>query len=152
MKKTISFLLLLIIIFTACEKDDFCTQNPITNKSLILQFYDDTDRTTIKSATALYVWAEGKEDSLFVNIETDSLVIPLNANSNQTIYNFSKNNVVEQFTIDYNTEYEYISRSCGFKTIFNELEFSPSYAWITDFTTIETTLENQDVAHVQIFH
>ena len=150
MRKIIPFVLLIIILNSACEKDDFCIQNPVTPK-LILRFYDANDRTTTKNADALYVWAEGK-DSLFVNVVTDSLVIPLNSNTEQTVYNFSKGNVVEQFTINYTTENEYISRSCGFRVIYNKLSFTPSNNWITDFSTIETTVENQNAAHVQVFH
>lgn len=150
MKKIVGLLFLFITIITACEKDDFCTQNPVTSK-LILRFYDADNKTTTKEAESLYVWAEGK-DSLFVNIATDSLVLPLNSNSNQTIYNFSKNGVIEQLTINYMAENKYISRSCGFKISFNDVSFSPSNNWITDFTTIETTLDNQDAAHFQVFH
>ncbi|WP_439132177.1 DUF6452 family protein [Polaribacter sp.] len=150
MKKTIGFLVLCAVIITACEKDDFCTQNPVTPK-LILRFYDDVDRTLPKSAESLYVWAENK-DSIFVNIATDSLVLPLNGNTRQTIYNFSKDGVIEKFTINYNIENEYVSRSCGFKINFFDVSFSPSNNWITDLNSIETTLENQDAAHVQVFH
>lgn len=150
MRKIIPFIVLLIVLVSACEKDDFCTQNPVTPK-LILRFYDDADRSSLKSADTLYVWAENK-DSLFVNIATDSLVIPLNTDSNQTIYNLSKGNIVEQFTIDYTPQNEYVSRSCGYKIIFNDVTFAPNNTWITDFTTIETTIETQDAAHVQIFH
>ena len=151
MKKITAFLLLLTIGFASCEKDDFCTQNPISKKSLILRFYDSTDRSAFKTAESIDVWAENK-DSIFVNITTDSLVIPLNPNTNQTIYNIRKDNFVEQLTISYTTENEYVSRSCGYKVIFNEITFTPTNSWITDFTTVETSLENQDAAHVQIFH
>ncbi|WP_397446595.1 DUF6452 family protein [Polaribacter sp. R77954] len=150
MKKTIGFLFLCIITITACEKDDFCTQNPVTPK-LILRFYDATSRTTTKEAETLYVWVENK-DSLFVDIATDSLVIPLNSNTNQTTYNLSKDGVIEQLTINYVTENEYVSRSCGFKINFSDVSLSSSNNWIIDFTTIATTLENQDAAHVQVFH
>ncbi len=150
MKKIIVFFIFCVLISTACEKDDFCTQNPVTPK-LILRFYDNIDKTSPKSVESLYVWAENK-DSIFVNIATDSLVLPLNGNTNRTIYNFSKNGVIEQFAINYNVENEYVSRSCGFKINFFDISFSPSNNWITDFTAIETTLENQDTAHVQVFH
>jgi hypothetical protein len=151
MKKIVFFILLLTAVLS-CEKDDFCTQNPVTTKSLIIRLYDDSDRISTKRAEALSVWEESKEDSLFIDIATDSLVIPLNVNTNQTIYNFSKNGVVEQFTINYSTENQHVSRSCGFRVIFSNLTFSSSNNWITDFTAIETSLENQDAAHVQAFH
>ena len=151
MKKIIGFLFLMIVIISSCEKDDFCTQNPVTPK-LILAFYNTDSRNDLKTIEQLYVWAEGKEDSLLVNVSQDSIFIPLNVNSNQTVYNLSKDNVVEQFTIDYTPENRYVSRSCGYKIIFNDLTFSTTNNWITDFTAIETSLENQDSAHVQIFH
>lgn len=151
MKKIIGFLFLLIVIISACEKDDFCIQNPVTPK-LILAFYNTDSRDDLKTVTQLYVWAEGKEDSLLVNVSQDSIFIPLNVNSIQTLYNLSKDNVVDQFTIEYTPENEYVSRSCGYKIIFNDLNFSTTNNWITDFTALETSLENQDSAHVQIFH
>lgn len=134
----------------SCEKDDFCLETPVT-PSLILRFYDDVNRTSIKSASELTVWAEGK-DSLFVNVATDSLVIPLNPNANQTVYNLSKANVVEQFTIDYDSEDIYVSRSCGFKVNFFNAVYTPNNTWFTDITVIETTIDNQNQAHVQVFH
>ncbi len=150
MRKIFGFLFLLIIVISACEKDDFCIQNPVTPK-LILRFYDATDISNTKTADELYVWS-GTKDSIFENISTDSLVIPLNTTTNQTIYNLSKDNVVEQFTIDYTTENEYVSRSCGYRIIFNNVSFSSNNSWITEITQVETTIDNQNAAHVQVFH
>ncbi|APZ46888.1 hypothetical protein BW723_11605 [Polaribacter reichenbachii] len=150
MRKIFGFLFLMVIIISGCEKDDFCIKNPVTPK-LILRFYDDADRSTIKTADDLYVWS-GTKDSIFENISTDSLVIPLNTNTNQTIYSLSKGDVVEQFTIDYTPENEYVSRSCGYKIIFNNVSFTTDNSWITDFTQIETAIDNQNTAHVQVFH
>ncbi|MBU3011937.1 hypothetical protein KO506_11025 [Polaribacter vadi] len=149
MRKIFGFLLLITII-SACEKDDFCTQNPVTPK-LIIRFYDATDISNTKTADELYVWS-GTKDSIFENVSTDSLVIPLNSNTNQTIYNLSKGDIVEQFTIDYTPANEYVSRSCGYKIIFNDVSFTTDNSWITDFTQVETTIDNQTAAHVQVFH
>ena len=151
MKKIIPFLILLIIIISACEKDDFCLQNPVT-PNLVLRFYDADNRETLKSVDTFYIWAEGK-DSIFTNISTDSLAIPLNSLATETIYNFSKGSVVNQFTIKYTPKEEYVSRSCGYKVIFNDVTFSSDNSWITDFTPeILTTIDNQNEAHIQIFH
>ena len=68
-------------------------------------------------------------------------------------YNFSKGNTINQFTIKYTPEDEYISRSCGFRTIFNEVTFISDNTWISDFTPeAVTTIDHQNEAHVQIFH
>ena len=151
MKKIFALIVLVFICFSSCEKDDFCTQNPVTPK-LILRFYDNVNRETIKTVDNLYVWAEGK-DTLFVNESTDSLVIPLNSNTNQTIYNLSKDEIINQFTINYDPKNEYVSRSCGFKVIFDNLTFNSDNIWIQDFTpNTLTAIDNQNTSHVQVFH
>lgn len=150
MKKTVGLVSILLLFFS-CEKDDFCTQNPVT-PNLILRFYDSTNRNTIKKVDNLYVWAEGK-DSLFVNASLDSLYIPLNTAALETVYYFSKDNTINQFTISYSTANEYVSRSCGYKVIFNEVSFTSNNSWINDFEpNTPITIENQNKAHVQIFH
>lgn len=144
-------LLIAIIVVSACEKDDFCVQGTVT-PNLVLRFYDDLNRTSTKPVTSLYIWAENK-DTIFKNVSTDSIAIPLNSFDTETVYNLSKGNVINQFTISYTTENEYVSRSCGFKVMYNDVTFSANNTWFTDFTPATlTTIDNQNKAHVQIFH
>lgn len=151
MKKIILFTLLIVLIFSACEKDDFCIKNPVTAK-LVIEFYDDANRETLKNVTSFYVWAEGK-DSIYSDEAINSISLPLNSLATETVYNFSKENIINQFTISYTTQYEYVSRSCGYKIIFNKVTFLSDNTWINDFTPETlTTLDNQNEAHVQIFH
>lgn len=149
MKKILAILVLFCVMIS-CEKDDFCTQNPVTPK-LVLRFYDNFDRTKLKTVNQLYVWAAGK-DSIFVNQSTDSISIPLNAISNETVYNFSKGNIVNQITIRYTPQQIYVSRSCGFKVNFEEISYISNNTWISDFEVKTTTINSQNAAHVQIFH
>jgi len=150
-KKTMLLLALSFALFYACEKDDFCLENPVT-PNLVLRFYDDVNRETLKKPASLYVWAEGK-DSIFSNVTLDSIYIPLNSMATETVYNFSDGTNVDQLTISYTVEEEYVSRSCGYKVLFNDVTFSSTNTWIKDFTPETlTTIDNQDAAHVQIFH
>ncbi|QOD61231.1 hypothetical protein H9I45_01930 [Polaribacter haliotis] len=162
MKKTFLFLLLILAFISACEKDDFCLQNPVTPR-LVITFFDDTNRETPKKVQRFSLIAEGVVDSLFTNISTlDSVAIPLNPNALETKYTLKKNTVngatvdneIATFTITYDTEQEYVSRSCGYKVIFKNVAFSAdANTWITEFTpTTLTTIDNQNSAHVQIFH
>lgn len=161
MRKIFAFLFLAIIVISACEKDDFCTKNPIT-PNLVLRFYDTDNRENLKTAKLLTVWAEGKDTiDNYASVTTDSIAIPLNSLALETIYNLKINNkdgakVDNQFTtftIKYTTEEEYVSRSCGFKVIFNDVTFASDNTWIKGFTPeILTTIDNQNEAHVQIFH
>lgn len=151
MKKLIPFLILFIVIFSACEKDDFCIQNPVTPK-LVIDFYNNTNRETLKDITTLYVWVDGK-DSIYKGGRTSSIIIPLNTLSTETVYNFSDGTNVDKFTINYTPQEQYVSRSCGYKVIFNDVSFISDNSWILDFTPATlTTIDNQDATHVKIFH
>ncbi|WP_258848513.1 DUF6452 family protein [Polaribacter sp. WD7] len=159
--KKISVLLgLLLLINTACEKDDFCLQNPVT-PNLVLRFYDNVNRETVKNVERLSIIAASKTDSLFTNFTSDSIAIPLNSLSNSTVYTLKMNNQngniatnqIATFTVSYTTEEIHVSRSCGFKINFNDVNFSPENdGWILDFTQNTFTIDNQNAAHVQIFH
>lgn len=144
----------------ACEKDDFCV-DPIT-PNLVLRFYDNTNQTEVKSVERLSVWAAGKDTlTAYTSVTLDSIAIPLDPINTQTVYNFKMNNVdgnlannqVEQWTINYDLEEVYVSRSCGFKVIFNNVTISSNSGWIQSFTPSNiTTINNESSAHVQIFH
>ena len=161
MKKRILLLVFFIGIISACEKDDFCIENPVTSK-LIVDFYDDTNRETLKNVQRFSMVSEDKADSLFINKTVNSISIPLNSLKTATVYTLKKNdadgatidNKIATFTITYNTSEEFVSRSCGFKVVFNNLTFSSdTNSWITDFTpTTVINLDDQSEAHVQIFH
>ena len=162
MKKYLYLLFLFIFVFSACEKDDFCIQNPVTSK-LIIDFYDDTNRETLKNVQRFSIIAEGKTDSLFTNQRLNSISIPLNSLTQETVYTLKRNasasgaaadNEITTFTVQYDTEEEFVSRSCGFKVLFKNVSFSTgSNSWITDFTpTTIINLDDQSQAHVQIFH
>ncbi|SDS00140.1 hypothetical protein SAMN05216503_1651 [Polaribacter sp. KT25b] len=162
MKKIIPILILITIIFSTCEKDDFCVKNPIT-PNLVLRFYDETNQETLKTAKLLSVWAEGKDTiDDYTSITTDSIAIPLNSLTTETIYHLKINeedgakadNLYTTFTINYTPEDVYVSRSCGYKVIFNDVTFSSDNTnWIKEFTPETLTIiEDQNSAHVQIFH
>jgi hypothetical protein len=167
MRKIFLVLSFVLLIITSCEKDDFCIQNPVT-PNLVLRFYNDTSRETLKNARLLSVWAEDEnsvhKDTLadYTSVSTDSIAIPLNSLTSETIYHLKINNEdgaeadnqYTTFTIKYTPEEKYVSRSCGFQVIFNDVSFASDNAnWIKDFTPETlTTIDNQNTAHVQIFH
>ena len=141
----------------SCEKDDFCI-DPIT-PNMIIRFYDATNTSNTKSVSNLSVNPEGL-DVIYSNESLDSILIPLDVTSGQIIYNFSKGNNQDIITIDYNVEEVFVSRSCGFKAIFNNVTVTSDVSnnWIIGLTeTLQNTItiptiENESAAHLQIFH
>tara|TARA_R110000787_G_scaffold259559_1_gene364847 strand:+ start:3136 stop:3642 length:507 start_codon:yes stop_codon:yes gene_type:complete len=157
MKKYYFFLLLITVLISSCEKDDFCI-DPIT-PNMVIRFYDATNITETKAVTDLTVNPSGL-DSIYTNESLDSIIIPLDVTSNQIIYNFSSGTNVDILTIDYEVEEVFVSRSCGFKAIFNNVTITSDAAndWIIGLTTTLdntvtiTTIEDEAAAHVQIYH
>ena len=150
MKKYILFLVLIVLFAASCEKDDFCI-DPIT-PNLIIRFYDFDNQTTTLAVDDLSVWPEDR-DTIILNQVTDSIVIPLDVNNSETIYNFRMGDIIDQMTITYTVDEIFVSRSCGFKANFNDLDaMQESSNWIEGFSIISTTVEDESAAHIEIFH
>jgi len=57
--------------------------------------------------------------------------------------------------ISYKPEFIYVSRACGYKSIFKNLDIDledDSDNWISNIDIVETTIENENTVHVRIFH
>ena len=157
MKKYYLFLSLIALLISSCEKDDFCIE-PIT-PNMIIRFYNATNISETKTVTDLTV-NPNDLDSIYTNVSIDSIVIPLDVTSNQIIYNFSSGTNVDILTIDYEIEEVFVSRSCGFKAIFNNVTVTSDVSndWIIGLTeTLENTItiptiDDESAAHIQIFY
>ena len=155
-----------LFLFSACEKDDFCLDNPVTPR-LVIRFYDNVNRDIVKRVDRISIFIENAPDSIFKQVNTDSIAIPLDPSdflSNDvtaTTYilrtedeRIADENKEAKLTIEYIPERDYVSRSCGFRIIFNEVTITQEEsAWIDEINTENlTTVDNQNAAHVQIFH
>ena len=119
MKKYITLIIVSIFTISSCEKDDICVES--NTPSLIIRFYDNDLQTEIKPVIGLTVWADGK-DSLYVNQALDSIVIPLDLTKDNTLYKFSTNSIEDEINFTYTRSDIFVSRSCGYKTIFENLQ------------------------------
>jgi hypothetical protein len=157
MKKHYLLLSFIALLVSSCEKDDFCIE-PVT-PNMVIRFYNATNITQTKSVENLSVNPEGL-DELYSNTNLDSILIPLDVTSNQIIYNLSSESNIDVITINYDVEEVFVSRSCGFKAIFNNVSVSSDVSndWIIGLTeTLENTItiptiDNETAAHVKIFH
>ena len=97
------------------------------------------------------IWPEGR-DTIINGQTLDSIALPLDVNSAQTVYNLSMGTTVDQLVIDYTTNEIFVSRSCGFKAEFTDVVATPTNNWILSIDQITTTIEDESAAHIQIFH
>ena len=66
------------------------------------------------------------------------------------------NELVDVYEFNYMRENIYINRACGFKTIYTTLsaieDDNEPVDWIINLDVLNTTVENENQAHITIFH
>ncbi len=177
--------LIAIITLQNCERDDICAETTATTPRLLIEFYDAStdDLKSVLRLTAygegLVVDENGMEiepivasdATLLFNENSNGVDLPLliGTQGDRTTIRF----VLEKFTnfridddpatesnrdiieISYKPEFIYVSRACGYKSIFNDLDIDivpDGDAWISNIIIDETTIENENTVHVRIFH
>jgi len=179
MKKIVALLLLVSFFFAACEKDDICDPSTPTTPRLVLQFYDKNNISLTRLTTNLKIVADGMEDTNGVpnanggQTWNDTIIfLPLRINETSTRFklilnandNDSLNDITDIIQFNYTQSDVYISRGCGFKTLFalegNPLENSfilndtPNVTlgnWINDIQVLQSQINDENEAHIKIF-
>lgn len=183
MKKLNIFIFTIAILLIGCERDDICAESTPTTPQLLIEFYDVASPDDLKSVPRLTVYGEGLPDpdppettvdeTIVFNTNTNAIALPLLIGDEGTIT--TSRFVLEQNTnlrideddttqsnvdiieISYSSEFLYVSRACGYKSIFNNLDVNLSDAvdgtfWISNIEVVETTIENENTIHVRILH
>jgi hypothetical protein len=176
MKKGIIITILFLIAnsFWACEPDDICESGTPTTPRLIIEFYDNASPSTKKNVTDLKVIANGQPNGIVFNTTTDDskyrftgskLSLPLKTDTDQTKYSLILNdgNPIttlideDQITINYIRKNEYISRACGYKTLFTldptsgVVRTISAPNWIKEIAIQQYNIVNENEIHVKIF-
>jgi hypothetical protein len=178
--KKILLLLVLAFSFSSCEKDDICDASTPTTPRLVIECYDNNSATpTLKNVTSLKAVATGMNNeavafnpSLPITdasryLYTGSKVyLPLRTDATTTQYALTLNSGVagsentDIITINYAHHQVYVSRACGFKTLFDldaTIPFdvtepaTPDGAWIQSRTIVKPNLESENEVHVKIY-
>ena len=172
MKKIILFLFVLALSFSGCEKDDICDANTPTTPRLVIGFYDFLNPSVLKNVTDLKVIGDGMpKDVLFNGAETTSantISIPLKTVGTTTTYRLTLNSgnsnaaLVDEDIIkfDYTTKEVFVSRACGYKSIFTLDPTTPythtdpiaaNQKWIKFISVEKNNIENENETHIKIF-
>lgn len=162
--KQLSLLLVLSIFFSSCEKDDICDANTPTTPKVVIEFYDVANPTTLKNVTNLGVIAPGfTNGSEFT--ATSKIKVPLKTFEDTSILHFIQNGSMDpttddnldEITFNYSRKTVFVSRACGFKTLFalnttNPITVTPdSNNWIQSVIVSQPNIENEDETHIKIY-
>ena len=169
MKKHIiytSIISLFLLLFLSCEKDDICVEE--STPLLIIRFFDSTDPDTYKKVTNLKVQIEGIDGDYInetITVLTDSIAIPIKVTEDITRFKLilngndddDTNDNEDIFDLNYIREEVFVSRSCGYKTLYYDVKtnlISDSDNWIKSIETAKDPQDilNQNSDHVKIFH
>jgi hypothetical protein len=145
--------LMFLFLFSSCEKDDICLE-PATPK-LILRFYNHTQHDTLKTVEHFSLTALPENQKIISDKNTDSIGIALNVNADSCKFIFQQENNPDTIMFYYQREFIFISKSCGYKCIFHQLQAIPindGDNWIKNTEIINSEITIDTVAHVKLYH
>ncbi|WP_304198287.1 DUF6452 family protein [Flavobacterium alvei] len=178
MKKILSILLLVIVTSSSCEKDDICDANTPTTPRLVIDFYNITTPSVKKNVTNLKVVGDGMKEGIVFNSSATgddqyltsgtSISIPLKTDANSTKFSFTLNSGnpnptlidIDEVTFNYTRENVFVSRACGFKTLFTFDPTNPyihtavpstKTKWMRVISIEKSNIANENETHVKIF-
>lgn len=162
--------MLLLIAFawtsSSCEKDDICDANTVTTPRLVIDFYDVTNPTVKKTVTNLAIVGEGLTEGILFN-GVSQIKVPLNPGADISQYHFILNYQntntelidEDEMKFSYTRKNIYVSRACGFKTLFalnatNPVEQTDSPTaeglWMKTITVTQPNITNENETHLSI--
>jgi hypothetical protein len=177
MKKIISLLLVLTFGLSSCEKDDICDANTPTTPRLVISFYEINDPTKPKNVLNLKVIGEGETEGIIFNktaldslqyvTNANTVSIPLKTDKETTTYRFVYNSLsttpgainTDVLTFNYSHQNVYVSRACGFKTIFTLSSVKPFERtdpagdgfWMQQIFVKTLNVEFENETHIQVY-
>jgi hypothetical protein len=177
MRKLLYLLLLFTFGLSGCEKDDICDANTPTTPRLIITFYSSTPPFVQQPVTRLKVIGEDRTEGIIFNknadeenrylVSSDSIAIPLRIDSDSVTYSFILNSGstnaaltnTDELKFNYTRQNVYVSRACGFKTIYKldtqtpivRTDSGADGLWIQDIQIQNTNIEFENETHVKIY-
>ena len=174
MKKIYLFLLVSSFFIIGCEKDDICDANTPTTPRLVVTFNNAAVRDNVRIVTDLKITGYDENGVLFDETKSflinDTLVkIPLNPATNfskfQLILNSNSTTLssIDLLQFNYTHNDVFVSRACGFKTIFNLdenagnpfiINNNPTLTqgnWIKNIEVFQPDINNENETHIKIF-
>lgn len=147
------FCLIGLISVIGCEPDDICESSIPDTPALIIRLYDANQPDQLKPVNSLTARGQGVE-TLLVFEQTDSIALPLRTTQNQSDYVLTIEGLEDMMLTEYSTSDKYISRACGFKTLFsiNNIQIEEPKNWIQSIELIDSQVVHDSIAHVKIFY
>lgn len=165
MKKIFLIVVVFCFSLSGCERDDVCDPETSTTPMLVIEFFDAFLQTSPKIINNLAIVEIGNTIG-FSLTSGIKIKIPLKTQLDVTKLRFIKdysnppnastNDDVLEF--NYTRKNEYISRACGFKTIFTLSPGLPvltdptaNGTWIQGIVVVQPNIINENETHIKIY-
>ena len=174
----VALLFLFTFSFSSCEKDDICDANTPTTPRLVIAFFDIDNPSIPQNVNNLKVIGAGMTEGIVFNSSAtddtkyltngNTISIPLKTDANTTTYNFILNSTsanptlidTDQVTFNYTTNDVFVSRACGFKTLFTFATSNPivhtavpstKLKWMQAISVEKSNIDNENETHIKVF-
>lgn len=169
-------LILIAVLSISCERDDICAESTATTPSVIIDVYDFDDQESKKNVINLVISGVDNDAILsdYELVSSNNIVLPLKTTENTTQYTLIKEASVndngtpddstddfydgdyDTLTINYSRKEVFVSRACGYKTIFENvtLTLDDTDNWILSQQPINSnqSVEDETTTHFNIYH
>jgi hypothetical protein len=179
--KSILFILIIIVTVSniSCEPDDICPEDISTTPRLILEFFDVSNQENNKNVPNLRVQGLGNSSPVlgFEGGSTENKVeLPLKTDDSATSFSFIRDFAINNngtpddtsddfvtgnedvITVNYIAENVYVSRACGYKTIYRavnvEFDDTDLDRWIVLVEAVNDnqSIEDETTTHFKFYH
>jgi hypothetical protein len=170
--KKIGLVLFLLVTVCTCERDDICPEDVPTTPRLILELFDVSNQENKKNVTNLFIQGIGNDLPLSDyngDSNVNTVELPLKTDENVTSFRFIQNYAIDQngeqtgnediITVNYTRETVYVSRACGYKTIYKTVSIQFGEVNATDrwIVLVQPANDNQSIkdettTHFNFFH
>ena len=173
------FVLIGILSLFGCEKDDVCDATTPTTPRLVISFFDYANQANPRNVTnlkiighlmtsALVLTPTATDDSKYLT-NANKIAIPLQTDANLTQFEFVLNattdltKATDDLQFNYSKTDVFVSRACGFKTIFDLSETNlPSFVinndptknagnWIKKIELVQPKINTENETHIKIY-
>ena len=178
MKKILSLILIVTFSFSSCEKDDICDANTPTTPRIVIEFYDFNNSSVLKNVTNLKVIGDGMKEGIVFNSNAtgeskyltngNKISIPLKTDADATKFRFILNSGnpnptlidIDEVTFNYAKNDIFVSRACGFKTLFTLDPLNPytqttipatNSKWMQFISVEKSNIANENETHIKVF-
>lgn len=143
------------LFLSSCEEDDICIGDGTPNLTVVFrnQFNTENLRDTLSIYRSDTPDFENR-DTIYQKFFTDSIKLPLgNLNNNKTYFQIKRrsNSETDILTVNYNSESEYVSKACGFRIVYDNLNYETTNHHIYYLETPENNeLKNETITNLYI--